>query len=346
MTISKKITVTEMAKLANVSIGTIDRAINDRPGINPKTKERILRIADKYNYRPNRLSKALANNKTVRIGMITLPEFIPFVKSLIQSAQTKAESYFDYGCRLTIRSLGSFNVDEQVDLIQKFIDEQYDAIAIEGMDHPKIVRLINRSAAQGIPVVTFNTDVPLSDRMCFIGQNLLESGKIAADMLCRFMGGSGDLFVLQGHHEIAAHTERLQGFMEVVKQDFPKVNIVGIEECFDDNNKAYHIVKEAMRRYPGMSGLYAVASGNIGAGNAIMNAKPAQHINYVCNDYVDGMKTLFENNILDATILQDPETQGSMPVSVLFDFLFDKIQPEETIFYTQIRIITKHCKID
>ncbi|HUT42907.1 MAG TPA: LacI family DNA-binding transcriptional regulator, partial [Desulfobacterales bacterium] len=158
----KKITIPEIAKLANISIGTVDRAINDRPGINPETKKRILDIAKKLHYRPNRLSKALANNKTVNIGMITLPESIPFVKLLIEYAKSEAASLYDFGCRLTIKSLKNFDAEEEVNIIQEFIDNDIDAIAIEGLDHPKIIKTINLAVEKGIAVVTFNTDVPLS----------------------------------------------------------------------------------------------------------------------------------------------------------------------------------------
>ncbi len=338
----KKVTITEIAKLANVSIGTVDRAINDRPGISPKTKEKILKIANENNYRPNRLSKALANNKIINIGMITLPEANPFVKTLIENAEFEAASHYDYGCRLTIKSLKSFDVDEEVDIIQSFIDNKIDAIAIEGLDHPKIIKKINLAIENNIPVVTFNTDVPLSKRLCFIGQNLFQSGEIAATLLCKFMGRAGDLYILQGYHEVSAHSERLQGFLKIVEKDFPHVNIVKIDECFDDNKTAYDLTQKAIQKHPEISGIYVVASGNIGAAKAIAKNNAAGHVNFVCNDYVNGVKELLEQDIIDVTILQDPKTQGSLPVNILFKAVFDKVKPVRKIFHTQIQIMTKH----
>lgn len=338
----KKITIPEIARLTNVSIGTVDRAINNRPGINPKTKEKILAIADRHNYSPNRLSKALANNKTVNIGMITLPESIPFVEELIDSAQREAASLFDYGCRLTIKSLKNFDAEEEIKIIHEFIDNGIDALAIEGLDHPAINEKINLAAQKGIPTVTFNTDVPRSKRMCFVGQNLIQSGKIAADLLCRFMGGTGDLYVLQGYHEVAAHSERLQGFLAIVEKEFPRVNIVKIDECYDDNKTAFKKTGKILQDHPGISGIYVVASGNIGAAKAVSKKKTAHHINFVCNDYVNGIKEFLDQDIIDATILQDPKTQGSLPINILFEAVFDNITPARKIVHTHIQIITKH----
>lgn len=53
------ITSKEIAELAGVSRGTVDRALKGREGVNPKTKERILKIAEENNYKPNLIGKAL-----------------------------------------------------------------------------------------------------------------------------------------------------------------------------------------------------------------------------------------------------------------------------------------------
>ena len=52
------ITAQKIAELAGVSRGTVDRALKNRTGVNPETKEKILEIARKYNYKPNLIGKA------------------------------------------------------------------------------------------------------------------------------------------------------------------------------------------------------------------------------------------------------------------------------------------------
>ena len=47
------ITCAQLAQICGVSQGTVDRAINNRPGINPETKKRILEAAKTYGYSPN-----------------------------------------------------------------------------------------------------------------------------------------------------------------------------------------------------------------------------------------------------------------------------------------------------
>ena len=66
----KRISTTELAKICGVSQGTVDRALNDRKGINPKTKEKILEVAKKFGYRPNIHARSIAGGKSHLIGVV------------------------------------------------------------------------------------------------------------------------------------------------------------------------------------------------------------------------------------------------------------------------------------
>jgi DNA-binding LacI/PurR family transcriptional regulator len=65
-----RITIKDISEICGVSPGTVDRALNNRPGINPKTKAKILETARKLNYRPDHRARSLARGKTMTIGVI------------------------------------------------------------------------------------------------------------------------------------------------------------------------------------------------------------------------------------------------------------------------------------
>jgi LacI family transcriptional regulator len=66
---SKKITLSDIAKIAGVTIGTVDRAMHNRPGISEETRKRILEIAKKYNYRPDLIGRSLSSPFLCRLSM-------------------------------------------------------------------------------------------------------------------------------------------------------------------------------------------------------------------------------------------------------------------------------------
>ncbi len=89
------VTIYDVAKKAGVGIGTVSRAINNSPQINPKTKERVLHIIKELNYQPHALAQSLARKKTFTIASV-VPFFTNyFYVELLKSVQ-KALSKNNY----------------------------------------------------------------------------------------------------------------------------------------------------------------------------------------------------------------------------------------------------------
>ncbi len=65
-----KITLKELAKLLNVSVSTVSKALHDSPEISPKTVERVKELAKLHNYRPNPVAVNLKSSKSGTIGVI------------------------------------------------------------------------------------------------------------------------------------------------------------------------------------------------------------------------------------------------------------------------------------
>ena len=61
---NKKITIKDIARVANVSHPTVSMALNNRPGVGEKKRQEIIKIAEQIGYRPNLLAKALVSNKS------------------------------------------------------------------------------------------------------------------------------------------------------------------------------------------------------------------------------------------------------------------------------------------
>lgn len=80
-------TIYDVAKLAGVGIGTVSRAINNSPKINPATKARVLQIIKELNYQPHALARSLARKKTNTIATV-VPFFTNyFFVELLKSIQ-------------------------------------------------------------------------------------------------------------------------------------------------------------------------------------------------------------------------------------------------------------------
>ncbi|MFW5657196.1 MAG: LacI family DNA-binding transcriptional regulator, partial [Bacteroidota bacterium] len=67
---TKKIRIKDIAQLAGVSIGTVDRVIHNRGEVSEKTREKILNIVKEMNFEPDILASTLASKKTFRFAVL------------------------------------------------------------------------------------------------------------------------------------------------------------------------------------------------------------------------------------------------------------------------------------
>ncbi|MBQ3529241.1 MAG: LacI family DNA-binding transcriptional regulator [Oscillospiraceae bacterium] len=86
------ISTTEIARICGVSQGTVDRALNDRKGISPKTKEMILRVAREYGYRPNIHASTIAGGKSHLIGVVIFDLNNPYFSDMLMSIEAYCTS--------------------------------------------------------------------------------------------------------------------------------------------------------------------------------------------------------------------------------------------------------------
>lgn len=86
-----KTTFKTIAKVCGISIGTVDRALNNRAGINRQTKEKILRVADELGYRPHLIARSLVKGKSMMIGVVVLDLENHFFAELVNSIVIRAK---------------------------------------------------------------------------------------------------------------------------------------------------------------------------------------------------------------------------------------------------------------
>ena len=84
------VTLQQIADLAGVSRGTVDRALNNRGHIKSEVEEKIKRIAKELGYQPSFAGRALAMaKKNLKIGVILQSSNTPFMRAVLKKQQKK-----------------------------------------------------------------------------------------------------------------------------------------------------------------------------------------------------------------------------------------------------------------
>ena len=84
---SEKITIVEIAKLANVSTATVSRIINNTGKVNEEKKKKLLELIEKYHYKPNMIAKALQSSKSSTVGFIVPHINSPFYAQIFYETE-------------------------------------------------------------------------------------------------------------------------------------------------------------------------------------------------------------------------------------------------------------------
>ena len=151
-------TIKEIAALAGVSRGTVDRVLNNRGAVNPETAEKIRKIAKELDYKPNRAGLVLAaQKKRLKLGVILFSTGNPFFQDVLAGIDEKAEELANYNCTVITKQI-SFGVEAQLQTIDELLAEEVNGIAMTPYNDDRIRNRINALYEQGIPVVTLNTD--------------------------------------------------------------------------------------------------------------------------------------------------------------------------------------------
>jgi DNA-binding LacI/PurR family transcriptional regulator len=118
-----KVTIYDVAKVAGVGVGTVSRVLNASDNVSDKTRQKVLKVMEELNYRPNAMARGLALQKTNSIG-IMVPNFVGhFFVEVLQGVQ-KALDFHNMDLVL-------FKVDKKYK--EKYIESVIDAQRVDGV---------------------------------------------------------------------------------------------------------------------------------------------------------------------------------------------------------------------
>ena len=225
--------------------------------------------------------------------------------------------------------------------IEDCLTKKYDAIATLAPD-AGIVPFINKAVDAGVPVATFNVETKEPNkRLFFVGADLYEQGKMAAEAMAKALNGKGKVAIITGFFSVEGLELRRTGFVDRVKEKYPNIQIVGQVENHDQGDEAFTESKDFMTANPDLAGIYVTAGGPFGAGKAVVEAGKTGAVKVVCFDFVDETMDGVKNGSIYATIGQDMYAQGHDPAVRLYNYLVAGIVPKDPKLFTNYDVVTK-----
>jgi len=258
-------TINDIARVAKVSLATVDRVLNARPGVRAETVKKVNRAIEELGYVRDTAAANLARGRVYHFVFVLPSNSNEFLSALEAQTQQLAQNLRHDRTRITFLRVPSFDPVALGDAVRRIEALGADGVALMAPETPSVRDEITYLKSKGIAVVALVADIPSSDRDHYVGVDNIAAGRTAAQLLGRFLGPQrGSILVLTGSMLARDHLERRLGFDAVMARDFPHLSVLASLEGRDDPDLIERLMPTAMADNPTVVGIYSSAAGNEG----------------------------------------------------------------------------------
>lgn len=311
--------IREIAQELGISIGTVDRALHSRPGINAITRSKVLQMAQTLGYRPNLAARYLKSKKQLRIAA-HLPKEIAFFYDAVREGILEAAGPFEPGIHVEFEAYPRLG-EGDTELFEQALKDATNGIIISPGAPSAVRQLIRRAARKNIPVVCVATDAPGTERLAGVSACPHTSGAIVGELLCRTLRSAGNLAVVTGSLETEDHADKVRGFRSIVQTLGAGREVAETIETHDRPEIAYNQTYSVLRKRRDICGMYVSTANSLPVLQAIEDAGLEGEISVVTTDLFPAIVPLIRSGRVLATINQRPLTQGRLALQALYQFL-------------------------
>lgn len=251
--------IREIARQSGLSEATVDRVLNDRPGVRTSTVANVRQaIADLDRQR----SQLRLTGRTfiIDIVMHTPNRFSAAVKAALEHELPSLRP-------ATIRSRFHFRETARTaDIVHTLDDIQRRGsmgVILKAPDVPEISAAVARLHDSGIPVVTLVTDIPLSRRLAYVGIDNRAAGATAAYLILRFFAGApGDVLIALSRSAFRGEEEREIGFRATMRERGRGRLLVEATDTDGIDTAVGEATIRTLHKHPGITAVYSIGGGN------------------------------------------------------------------------------------
>ena len=318
----------EIARAAGVSKATVDRVLNNRPGVQEHTRRHVLAIV---------AGLTGSDVAEVRPGRVLLDFVLPggqnaFISELAREIERQADLRGDVD--IAVHRLNGITPEEIAAKLGG-LRPTTQGVGLIGLDSPSVREAVRRLVAAGIPVLTLVSDISHVGRINYVGIDNRAAGRLAGYLIGRFLPGSaGKVALIAGALAYRGHEEREMGFRHVLQESFPRLNIVAAREVQEDAARAYREVRSLLAEHADLVAIYCIGAGHEGIARALTEAGRENAIIFIGHDLTEDTRQFLLSGVMDAAIDQNARVEAREAV----DRLVRAIRNESSISTATVRI--------
>lgn len=301
----RRATVHDVARAAGVSLATVDRVLNGRPGVRPMTAEKVEAAIRDLDFRRDLSASLLARARDLRVLFLIPDGRNEFMDSLRSAISRRGRAAQAERLSLLAESYPAFDSVALAARIDALEPRGCDCVVVVATEDEVVGAAVDAAVRRGVAVMTLVSDVPGSARRFFIGIDNVAAGRTAASLMGRFCP-RGKIGVIAGSLHLRDHRERLEGFRAVLAGEFPHLALVGPLEGFDDAARTEGAVMALLAEHDDLGGLYNLGAGNGGLIAALARGSSRQ-LRVIAHELSAPTRTGLRKGLIDVVLDQNPD---------------------------------------
>lgn len=336
--------VKEIAKLAGVSIATVDRVIHNRKGVSEKTKDKIKAIIKELDYQPNILARNLASRKTLQFAVLipAVSEETAFWEAPLKGVLQAELEIKHYGIHVEKYFFDQNDKASFVKQTQKILKNRFDGVLVAPMFIEESVKFAASCDELKIPYVFINSDIPNQDSLSYIGPNLYHSGYMGAHLMNYVLKERAKILIVNISRELSNHHHLLrkeEGFRAYFKDNNIPREIVKIDIRQTDYDSIKANLTHVFNENRDIEAIFVTNSRVLSVARFLEESK-MDHLLLMGYDFLEANVDFLKKNIIDFLICQKPHEQGYRGLMALYNKQMLSLAVEKTVFMP-IDIITR-----
>lgn len=336
----KNIRIKDIARMAGVSKGTVDRVLHKRGRVSTEAYQKVMKVLEEIDYKPNLIARTLSSNKNYRIlALLPNPSADEYWSQTKEGIEQAESEWAYYNITVEVLLFDQYNKESFKEKAREALHSKPDGIITAPIFYDEALVFFESLCNEGIPYVLFNTNIPEVHPLSFIGQDSFHSGKVGAELMFLGQHEGGKLAVLHLDEDIqnSVHLlEKERGFREYFANrnslhfEIEETSLKPNEPCFEEN-------LNRVLNDPELKGIFVSTSKGTSVVAGCLEKKGKEKIRLIGYDILEENLKYLRKGTIDFLINQNPKRQAFLSISHLANHLiFKKSAPERDLFPLEV----------
>ena len=254
-------TTKDLAIEAGVSLATVDRVLNDRPGVRQDTIAKVNQAIQKLGFIRNVVAANLARGKSYRFLFLLPRTGDAFLAGLIARISEANQIFAAEMVHADVMHIHESDPHQIAHALGSLDLDQVDGVAIMAPESPQVRDAKARLIEKGIDTVSFIAGQITSGHDDFVGIDNHAAGATAGRLMGRFLERSAGTILIIAETMLARDSlERRLGFDEIINTDYPHLTVLPSLETYGDAERTARIIANSLASQHNIAGVYIVSS--------------------------------------------------------------------------------------